>query len=368
MRITSVTIETFRWPLVTPITNGTQTYTHVSKCLVTIETDEGITGVGVGEGHAITHAAIEHFIPLLLGRDPFDVERIWHDLWIPKLVGRRGMSTRAISIIDVALWDIRSKRADVPLYKLLGAARTSVTTYVAGGYYQPGKGLKELAAEMEENVLMGARAVKMKVGAASLTDDIERVRVVRETIGPDVKLMVDANCAYRLDEAKQFAQRVEPLNPFWFEEPIAVDDYDGYQRLSSATSVPIAAGENEYTRYGFRDLVQHRGAAILNPDATLCGGITEYLKISSLASAFEVPLAPHGPQEIHVHLVAGLENSLILEYYRETVDPLWGTLFSNHLPLNADGTVTVPDAPGIGIEPNYTALGTHLVARAFAEL
>lgn len=362
MKITSITTEAYRWPRHKPITNGKHTYTHAGVGLVKIETDEGITGIGLGAGGAIIDATIKHLTPLLIGQDPLDVERLWQQMWVPKLIGRRGMTTRAISAIDIGLWDLRAKAAGMPLYKLLGGYQDRVPTYIAGGYYEEGKGLRELAQEMEENVAMGAKAIKMKVGALSIREDAERVQVVRKAIGPDVKLMVDANCAYKVREALQLAKRMEEVDPFWFEEPIAPDDYEGHRRLAEATTIPIATGENEYTRYGFRDLILRGNVPILNADAIICGGVTEFMKIAALAQAFDVEIAPHGPQEIHIHLVAALSNGLILEFYRDTVDPMWGKVYHHTLRLNADGTVSPPDAPGIGIDPNYEALAPHRVA------
>ena len=362
MKITNITTENYRWPRHKPITNGKHTYTHAGVGLVKIETDEGITGIGLGADGAIIRTTIEQLTPLLIGQDPLDVERIWHSLWVPKLIGRRGMTTRAISAIDIGLWDLRAKVAGMPLYKLLGGYRDRVPTYIAGGYYEEGKGLPELAQEMAENVAMGATAIKMKVGALSLREDTERVKVVRDAIGPDIKLMVDANCAYKLREAIQMAKRLEEYDPFWFEEPIAADDYEGHHRLVEATTIPIATGENEYTRYGFRDLILRGQVPILNADAIICGGVTEFMKIAALAQAFDVEIAPHGPQEIHVHLVAALSKGLILEFYRDTVDPMWGKVYHETLRLNDDGTVSPPNVPGIGIDPNYEALAPYRVA------
>ena len=209
MKITNITLQEYRWPRAKPITNGKHTYTHVDYALVKITTDEGITGIGLGHGGAIERAIIAHLAPLLIGEDPICVERLWHKMWVPKLTGRRGLTTRAISAIDIGLWDIRGKAANMPLYKLLGGYRDRVPTYVAGGYYEEGKGLKELAQEMEQNVAMGARAVKMKIGGVPIAEDAERVRVCRDAIGPDVKLLVDANCAYRSYEAVQMARKME---------------------------------------------------------------------------------------------------------------------------------------------------------------
>lgn len=361
MKIVDITTEDYRWPRHKPISNGKHTYTHSGLGLVKIATDAGITGIGLGGSGRIENATIEHLKPLLIGEDPIDVERLWHTMWVPKLIGRRGLTTRAISAIDIGLWDIRAKVAGLPLYKLLGGYRSRMPTYIAGGYYEPGKGLKELAQEMIDNVEMGARAIKMKVGAVPLREDVERVKVVRQAIGPDVKLLVDANCAYRYYQAIQFAERIEEFDIYWFEEPVAPDDYEGHRRLAESTTIPIATGENEYTRYGFRDLIAHGAAAILNADAKVLGGVTEFMKVAALAQAHDLDIAPHGSQDIHIHLVSAISNGLILEFYRDTVDPLWGKMYHTTLRLNDDGTVSPPDEPGIGVDPNYEVLRPYRI-------
>ncbi len=362
MKITDITMQEYRWPRPVPITNGKHTYTHVNYALVKIRTDQGVTGLGLGSGGEIERAAGRQLTPLLIGEDPIDVERLWHKMWVPKLTGRRGIVTRAISAIDIGLWDIRGKAAGLPLYKLLGGYRDRVPTYVAGGYYEPGKGLRELAAEMEANVAMGARGVKIKVGGAPIAEDVARVRTARDAIGPDIKLLVDANCAYRAREAVQLARRIEAYDVFWFEEPVAPDDYDGHRRVAEASTIPVATGENEYTRYGFRDLIRAGAASILNADAKILGGVTEFMKMAALAQAHDLDIAPHGSQDIHVHLVAAIANGLILEYYRYTVDPMWSRVYRTLLTLNPDGTVSAPDAPGIGIDPDEAALAEYRIA------
>lgn len=362
MKIVEIRTEEYRWPRRTPITNGLHTYTHVTLDLVKIATDAGITGIGLGAGGPVGRATIELLKPTLLGEDPIAVERLWHRMWVPKLIGRRGLTTRAISALDIALWDIRAKVAGLPLYKLLGGFRDRVPTYIAGGYYEQGKGLPELAREMEENVAMGARAIKMKIGGASMQEDVARVRAVRAAIGPEIKLMVDANCAYRSYDAIRIARRIEEFDVFWFEEPVAPDDYEGHRKLAAATGIPIATGENEYTRYGFRDLITHQAASILNADAMILGGVTEFMKVVALAQAHDLDIAPHGAQEVHVHLVAAIANGLILEFYRDSVDPMWGKVYTTTLRLNEDGTVSPPEAPGLGIEPNYRELEPYRIA------
>ncbi len=362
MKITDIKLEQYRWPRPKPITNGLHTYTHVNYAIVRIATDQGVEGIGLGTGGEIEQVLVKHFAAMLIGENPLNVERLWHKMWVPKLVGRRGLSTRAISAIDIGLWDLRAKMAGMPLHQMLGGFRDSVPTYVAGGYYEPDKGLRELAAEMEENVRLGARAVKMKVGGVPIAEDVERVRVVRDAIGPDIKLMADANCAYRWYEALQFARKVEQYDLFWFEEPVGADDYDGHRKLAQQTMIPIATGENEYTRYGFRDLIRGECASILNADAKILGGVTEFMKVAALAQAADLGIAPHGSQDIHVHLVAAIPNGVMLEFYRDNFDPMWGRIYRDTMTLNADGTVTAPTRPVIGIEPNYEELAPYRVA------
>ena len=362
MKITDVRTEVFRWPRAVPITNGLYTYTHSGLNVIHIDTDEGLSGLGIGasiqDAPDVGVAMVEHLKQVLIGRDPLDNERHWYEMWRPKLVGRRGISTRVISGIDIALWDLKGKIAGLPVYKLLGGFTNKIDTYIAGGYYEEGKGLKELAEEMEVNMDLGARAVKMKIGAVPINEDVERVRVVRETVGPDVKVMVDANNAYRHYQAIEFARKAEKYDLFWFEEPVEPDDYIGQREITQSTSIPVAAGENEYTRYGFRDMINHRAVDILQPDALIMGGVTEFMKVVALAQANDLDIAPHGAQEVHIHLVTAISNGLILEYYRDSVDPMHGNMYKETLTIK-DGYVYAPDRPGLGLELNYEALEPH---------
>lgn len=364
MKITDVRMEVYSWPRDKAITNGLYTYTHASIRPVIIDTDEGVTGIGIAGGDQVsaqvTVAIVDHLKPLLIGKDPLDNERHWHNMWRPKLVGRRGITTRVLGGIDMALWDIKGKIAGLPLYKLLGGFDNKIDTYVAGGYYEEGKGLKELAAEMEHNVSLGVRAVKMKVGAVPINEDIERVRVARDAIGPDIRLMVDANNAYRHYEAIEFARKAEKYDLFWFEEPVEPDDYIGQAEITHATSIPIAAGENEYTRYGFRDLINHRAVDILQPDALVLGGVTEFMKVAALAQANDLDIAPHGKQEVHIHLVTAIPNGLILEYYADTFDAMYGNVYKDTLHIK-DGYVYAPDRPGLGLELNREFLARYRI-------
>ena len=355
MKITGVECATYQWKRKVPITNGLHTYSTAKVGTVTLTTDEGITGIGTGSVELVPM-----FKDHLIGEDPLCNEKIWHKLWIPKLVGRRGPSTKAIAAIDIALWDIKAKAANMPLYKLLGGAKDRIPIYMAGGYYEEGKDLAALADEMKEYLAMGTKAVKMKIGAKSITEDAKRVEAVRKAVGDDVKVLLDANCAYNVHEAIMFIKRVEEYSPYWFEEPVQPDDYDGFRRIGQASSVPVATGENEYTRFGFRDLILTSEVPILNADVFVLGGITEWMKIAGMAQAHNRVIAPHGSQTIHVSLNCAVQNSLILEYYPERHYEM-GKMYSHSLELNDDGTVSPPEIPGHGFYPNLEVLGKYRI-------
>jgi L-alanine-DL-glutamate epimerase-like enolase superfamily enzyme len=362
MKITRITSTYYAWQRPVAITNGLHTYGGVRLAIVRVETDAGITGIGIGGAKSGERQFRAAFAEKLVGADPMMTEAIWARFWVPKLHGRRGFETRALSSIDLALWDLKAKVAGLPLYKMLGGFRTRIPTYVAGGYYAEGKGLKELQAEMASYVERGARAVKMKVGAVPVAEDVARIRAVRAAIGPDVRLMIDANCAYRHYEAIQLARRVEDQDIFWFEEAVQPDDYDGFRRIAQATSIPLATGENEYTKHGFRDLIGTQAISILQPDARHMGGITEFMKVAAMAQAHGLDICPHGDQQAHLHLLAAIPNALMLEYYPREFDPMHGQVYLQTPELQSDGCVLVPETPGLGCDPNEEALAPHLAA------
>ncbi len=352
MKITKVYTEKYKWPKERPIANGKTVFTHNSLNLVCIETDEGITGYGT----SYELNFVDRLAPLLIGEDPLNNEKLWKRMYVPKFLGRKGNSLWSISAIDIALWDIRSKYSRMPLYQLLGGSRQKVPYYIAGGYYAKDKGIPELQAEMEQYLSWGARAVKMKVGFLSRREDAARVKAVRDVVGDDVKLMLDANCSYKAYEAIEFAKMVEEYHPFWFEEPVDADDYDGYRRVAAKSGIPLAAGENEATRFGFRDLLRTQAVDILNPDAACLGGITEYIKVAAMADAHGLVMSPHGQQQVHVHLDCGLPNVIMAEFYPPQYDAKIYEAFQNPILPNSDGTVCPSDVPGVGLDINREML------------
>jgi len=366
MKITKVWAEAYVCRQPAPMRTGDNSYAEMQFSLVRVATDQGLEGFGLlyasnlPGGAETIRAFVAGLEPLLLGKHPFDTERHYANLYRPSMMGRRSLTTRIVGAVDLALHDIKGKALGQPLWRLLGGFRSSIPAYVAGGYYADGKGLKELAAEMEDHLAFGANAVKMKIGRASIKEDVERVRVVRETVGPDVKLMVDSNSAHTLPEAVEFARRIERYEPYWYEDPLGPDNYRGHAELQRTTRIPIATGENEYTRYGFRDLIEHQAAQILCPDAQRMGGVTEFMKACALAQAHDIPIATHGNAEIHAQLACAVPNGLIIEYYRQNSDPTWGYLFDEYLMLK-DGQVQLSERPGWGVAINEDWLRRYRV-------
>ncbi len=349
MKITNVYPMCYMWKKDKPIQNGKHTFTHNKLNLAVIETDEGITGYGCS--YSVDY--VDYMKDKLVGQDPLNVEQLWEVMWNTKFLGRRSISTRSISAIDIALWDIRSKAANMPLYQMLGGYTNKVPCYIAGGYYGKGKGIRELQAEMEEYLSWGVRNMKMKIGAATMKEDISRVKAVREVIGDDIRLMVDANCAYRSYEAVEMAKRLEEYQVYWFEEPVMSDDYLGMRRFAEKSPIPMATGENEYTLYGFRDLIDQATPDILNPDACSMGGITQFAKIAAYADAKNIALSPHGQQQLHVILDCAIRGTIMAEFYPPQYDMNVYKSFKNTIHFDSsDGTVSAPTVPGAGLEIN----------------
>ncbi|MGQ0604101.1 MAG: mandelate racemase/muconate lactonizing enzyme family protein, partial [Anaerolineales bacterium] len=338
MKITSLTAESYRFLQQRPIRTGDGTFGVTRMSLIRVATDAGLTGISwlyasrLAAHEKIIPQLVESFQPMLQGRDPCDTEAIWAALHGATAAGEHGLIASIIGAIDIALWDVKGQAANLPLYKLLGGYAGRIPAYVAGGYYEVGKDLRELAQEMESYVALGARAVKMKIGGAPVKEDVERVRAVRNAVGPDVKVMVDSNLAHQTYEAIQFARQIEPLDIFWYEEPVAGDDLRGLAAVAATTTIPIASGENEYTPAGFRALMEANAVRIITPDAQHTG-VTGFLKAAALAQAHNLPIATHGSQDIHVHLACAVPNCLTVEYYRDNSDPMWGHFLKEHVQI-----------------------------------
>ncbi|MCJ7632422.1 mandelate racemase/muconate lactonizing enzyme family protein [Candidatus Bathyarchaeota archaeon] len=331
---------------------------------VRIFTDEGITGAAFTSSHAPA-AIIEGTLKkLLIGEDPFSRERIWNRMYGPQgtlTFGRRGAAVRAISAVDIALWDIIGKASNKPIYKLLGGYRDKVPVYASGGYYKESEGIEDLAKEMAAYVERGFTAVKMRVGLLDVRKDAQRVKAARDAIGPDVKLMLDANNAYNAYTAIKAAREFEKYDIYFLEEPVPPDDIRGSAQVAATLDMPIASGELEYTVYGFRDLIENKAVDIIQADASVAGGISEWMKVAALAGAYNIPLAPHSATEVHVHLAAAVPNCLFVEFFDKAADirkveELYGEQME---PEN--GYLEAPRKPGLGIELDEEAIKKYQV-------
>ncbi|OGP69044.1 MAG: mandelate racemase [Deltaproteobacteria bacterium RBG_13_47_9] len=318
--------------------------------LVFMETDEGITGESVLWAFGPRRLGVLNSMVLslksdVLGEDPHYTERIWRKLWSELgFFGVEGISVFGLSAIDRACWDAVGKAAGKPLYKLLGAYRDEVPTYAGGFWLQ--QSMDELVKDAREFVKEGYRAMKMRIGKPRMEEDIERVKAVRQAIGPDVNLMVDANQRFTVGHAILLGRKLEPLNITWFEEPVPAYDLEGSARVAAALDVPIASGENVYTRYGFRRMLEMKAADILMPDLIRVGGITELLKMAHMAEAYDVPVTPHLFPEESMHLVGAIPNSTYVENM-----PWLSPLYKEKIELK-NGLIVLPQRPGFGFTFN----------------
>ena len=347
MKITSISTRVVDLPLAAPIGTALHTMRSVGCVLLTLRTAEGVEG----ESFAFTLngariAAFDEMArglgDLLIGRDPHETEGIWHDLWVEiNPSGHKGVTVAALSALDVACWDAVGRAAGLPLHKLWGACRNSVDTYASSGLWLS-TSVDDLAAEAEAFVAKGFRAVKLRIGSVKVADDVARVRAVREAVGPDVGLLVDANQAFAPKHAIALARRLEPFGLVWLEEPVVTHDLAGSSEVRTATEIPIATGETEYTRYGMRDLLQARAADVLMPDLQRIGGYTEMRKASAGAAMFDVPVSTHFFTEHSLAFAGATQNCSSVEH----ID-WFGSLFNEDMEL-VDGQLRIPDRPGTG--------------------
>ena len=286
---------------------------------------------------------IHSLAPLVEGIDPAFTTRFWSDAWREiNFVGHKGIPVMAISAIDGALWDLRGKAAGLPIHRLIGAARDRVPAYASGGLWLS-LAIDELQREAQGFVEQGFRAVKMRLGKPTPAEDAARVRAVREAIGPGVALMADANQQLTVTQAIRLGRMLEEHDLAWFEEPLPAYDLEGVARVAAALDTPIASGETEYTRYGFRQMLELKSADILMPDLQRVGGVTEFLRVSHMADAFDVPVSSHLFPEMSIQLLAALGNATWLEHM-----PWFAPLYDGGLEV-VDGHVAVPQAPGWGL-------------------
>jgi L-alanine-DL-glutamate epimerase-like enolase superfamily enzyme len=354
-RIESVAVCIARVPLDTATSFATRTVSARDYALVKVRSHEGVEGIGfcyVGSGGGrIAQVAVEElFAARLIGQDSLRVEGLWQEMYQESLLqGRSGTVMRAISILDTAIWDLNARSVKLPLYQYLGAyAGSSVPAYASGGYYLSGKTPKMLGEELAAYVAAGFKAVKMKVGRLSPREEESRIAAAREAIGPDIHLMLDANNAWSdVPTALTYMKRYEPYDPYWMEEPFGPDDIDGHAKLAASTPVVIATGEIAYGRWYHKELLDKRGAEILQTDAVVCGGVTEWKRIAATAASYGVTMCPHWFHDVHVHLVASTPNARYVEFFPDDQVLNFRRLIDTQL-QHKNGELLLPKMPGLG--------------------
>lgn len=360
--ITSLEHGFYRVPLPTVLTDSTHgAMSHFELITVRVRDADGAEGTGytytVGRNGGAVHDILHREIAQIVAGDDADrTECLWHRIWWALHYGGRGGPTvLALSAFDIALWDLKARRAGVPLWMLLGGHDPLVPCYAGG--IDLDLPLDALLRQTDENLARGFRAIKMKVGRPRLTEDVERLAAMRRHLGEDFPLMVDANMRWTVDQAIRAARAFAPHAPEWLEEPISPDDVAGHARVGRDGGLPIAAGENLRSLWEFRALITCGGVTFPEPDVTNCGGVTAFMKVAHLAEAFGLPVTSHGAHDVTVHLLAAVSNRSFLEAHgfgldRYIADPL----------VIRDGFAVAPDRPGHGITFDWAALEAHRAA------
>ena len=366
--IESVAARSIRIPLAHVTSFSSRAVAERWYTLVRIVDRDGCAGIGFcysgsDAGRLTTEAVRELLAGIVIGRGSTETSGLWQRMYDAALLhGRTGSVMRGLSAIDIALWDLNSRSVGRPLWQYLGAHTVDpVPAYASGGYYLDGKDVDGLAAEVERYVAAGFGAVKIKVGRLSVAEDARRIAAARAALGAERLLMLDANNAWRDVPAARAALRVwEASDPYWIEEPFSPDDVTSHARLAAQTPILVATGEIEAGRWRHLELLRSSAAAILQTDAAVCGGITEFLRIAHLADAFGVPIAPHWFHDLHVHLVAAISNGSWVEFFPDADVLNFRLLLDRQLEVH-DGLVTLPTGPGLGFDFDATAVDRFAV-------
>ena len=351
-RIRHVKLSTVTLPLSTPIsdakvlTGRQKPMTEIVFLFAEIRTDNNHEGIGFSyskrAGGPAQFAHAKEVADNLLGEDPNDIGRLYQKLlWAGASVGRSGVATQAIAALDIALYDLKAKRADLPLAKLLGAYRDSVQTYnTSGGFLQAP--IEEVKDRATQSLAEGIGGIKIKVGHPEAGVDLARVTAVREHLGPAVPLMVDANQQWDRPTAMRMGRTLEQFDLVWIEEPLDAYDAEGHAQLAQALDTSIATGEMLSSVSEHINLITNRSADIIQPDAPRIGGITPFLRLAVLADQAGLQLAPHFAMEIHLHLAATYPREPWVEHF-EWLNPLFNERLETH-----EGRMIVPNRPGLG--------------------
>lgn len=347
MKVVRVETQPLHVKLDEPIGSALGQIASFGCILVTVHTDAGIIGENLiftlnNRRTKVLRAMVDELADLVIGQDAGHIAGFWARAWKDiNFLGHKGVSVVGISAIDGALWDVLGKAAGLPIYRLLGGAKDRVPAYHSGGLWLS-RSIDELAREAQGFVAAGFQAVKMRLGLPDPRDDLTRVRAVRDAIGPQVNLMADANQGLTEAQAIRLGRMLEEFDLTWFEEPLPAWDLEGLARVSAALDTPIASGETEYTRYGFRTMLELRSADILMPDLQRVGGVSEFMRVGHMAESHDIAVSSHLFPETSLQVLGALSNSVFLEYM-----PWFSPLYNEQLEF-ADGSAVVPERSGWG--------------------
>lgn len=358
MKITAIKTSTLKVPNEPPVSTY---YPAVGYVVTRIETDAGIEGLGYtmlmgGMGAEAVRAYLEHnLIPLLIGENPLQVGRLWAKMYdTDRGLRKKGITVYAMSAIDIGLWDILGKSMGQPVWRLLGQHVECVPVYGSGGFLS--YSVDQIVKEAQGFIEQGVRHYKFKIGRADVMENVRRVREVRKALGDTIEIMVDANQRWDVATNIRVGRALEDCNLFWYEEPVFADNIAQCAEVARAIPIPVATGENEYTRYGFRDLIEAKAAQYLNPDIHRAGGFTAMMEISHLAAAYDYKIAPHLVPELSISVLAAIPNGSLVEVLAGSPANLWRDPV-----VVADGHMTPPDRPGHGIAFSKEAVKRYTV-------
>ena len=351
MKITKIATRIVNLSFESTIKTAIHEMSSVGCVLLTIETDEGIEGqsylfsLNATQIHSF-HETLKGFEGHLIGKDPQFIEVIWQDIWQAiSSMRQKDIAISALSTIDTAIWDIVGKTANLPLHRLFGACRTKIKTYASGGLWLS-QSIDSLLKDTQNFLDQGFRSMKIRVGSTNWKNDVERVKEVRNAIGPDIELMADINQALEPKQAIQLGKKLEEYDLLWLEEPVASNNREGHAEVRNSISIPIASGENEYSLSGMREMIEAKACDILMPDLQRIGGISEMRKVANLAESYNLPISTHIFTEHSLSVAGSVTNCLSVEHM-----PWFSKLFNEQIYV-INGYIDIPERPGTGFTFN----------------